>query len=176
MPGPQFAHLELVRVKCLSQGHVTTSDGRTWGIKLLIFQLDSLLNHSCQALGGNIFAHQLTMKPVITGPSCIVSSQHINWSGWKKRGSFVRPRHYAPTHLSGPYSSHDGSHISRKCVLVFDGEQIYCHTKYLWQEECSAGGMRLNIDLSCLLDQWHQCHIRDPSSTVPPEVVFLVSG
>lgn len=73
--GQQPAHQELVRVKCLSQGHVTVYDARTRGIKLLIFQLaDNLLNHSCQALGGNIFYYPLTMKPVIAGRSCAVSS------------------------------------------------------------------------------------------------------
>lgn len=59
----------------------------------------------------------------------------------ERRGSFVKPRHCATT----VFRSRWLAHLEEVCVLVSDGEQIYCRTGPLWQEERSAGGLRLNI-------------------------------
>lgn len=98
--------------------------------------------------------HRLTMKPVITGPSCIVSSSHINWSGWGKKGGHLLSHVVMPhTFVRSVFESRWLTHLEES---VCSREQIYCRTKYLWQEERSRRVMRLNIDLSCLLELWHQ--------------------
>lgn len=56
----------------------------------------------------------------------------------ERRGSFVKPRHYA----TAVFRSRWLAHLGEVWVLVSDGEQIYCRTEPLWQEERSAGGLR----------------------------------